>query len=511
VSSPAAYERMLERGKVVADFALRRERVRSGVEALAAEQGGTALMPDALLDEVTALVEWPVPIAGRFEERFLALPRELLISVLQDHQRYFPVTDSNGALLPLFITVSNIESLQPDVVRAGNERVVRPRLSDAAFFWEQDRKTSLFSRFAQLDAVTFQAQLGSIGEKARRVETLAVEIAARIRGDAALARRAAQLCKCDLVTLLVGEFPELQGRMGYYYAAADGEPAEVATAIAEHYQPRGAGDALPATRTGLAVALADRIDTLTGIFAIGQKPSGTKDPFGLRRAAIGVLRMIVEKQLDLDLVDLINRGLQQHKVFEQPAPQGKSWPARATVAAEVYDYVMERLRASYLEPTDATTALSGVSTEAFDAVLATHPASPLDFDARLRALLQFLTLPEAASLTAANKRIANLLKKSAGGETAATQVNASLLQIEAERALHDAVTRVARTVEGHVRDHDYAAALAGLVQLRPQVDGFFDGVMVMDTDPALRANRLALLQGLRTLFSGIADLSRLPG
>ncbi|MEO6368484.1 MAG: glycine--tRNA ligase subunit beta, partial [Steroidobacteraceae bacterium] len=309
LASPASYERTLEqRGKVIADFGARRERIRAGVVTLAADHGGSALISDALLDEVTALVDWPVPLAGRYEDRFLALPRELLISVLQDHQRYFPVEDASGRLLPWFITVSNVDSTDISVVRKGNERVVRPRLSDAAFFWEQDRKLPLAARLPQLDTVTFQAQLGSIGDKVRRIVPLARAIAAKIDGDGALAARAAELAKCDLVTNLVGEFPELQGIMGRYYAAADNEPAEVATAVAEHYQPRGAGDSLPTTRAGLAVALADRIDTLTGIFAIGQKPSGTKDPFALRRAAIGVGRMIYEHRLPLDLVDLIEES-----------------------------------------------------------------------------------------------------------------------------------------------------------------------------------------------------------
>ncbi len=508
IASPAAYERTLQRGFVVVDFAVRREQIRSGVAALAAKQGGSALITAALLDEVTALVEWPVPLAGHFEERFLALPRELLISVLQDHQRYFPVEDAAGKLLPLFITVSNVDSSDMSVVRAGNERVVRPRLSDAAFFWDQDRKASLASRLPALDVVTFQAQLGSIGDKVRRITHLAREIAARIDGDGALAARAAELAKCDLVTNLVGEFPELQGIMGRYYAAADGEPAEIAAAIAEHYQPRGAGDALPATTTGLAVALADRLDTLTGIFAIGQKPSGTRDPFALRRAAIGLLRMMVEKRLPLDLAALIESSLHAHTVFESPAPQGKAWPARAAVAGEVYDYIMERLRSSYLE---ADAALQGVTTEAFDAVLASRPRSPLDFDARLRALIDFLALPEAASLTAANKRIANLLKKSAGGDAGSATIDATRLKFDAERLLFTALQGVMHSVPGHVAVGDYATALAGLAQLRPAVDTFFDEVMVMDPDPALRANRLAMLGTLRELFTGIADLSRLPG
>jgi glycyl-tRNA synthetase beta chain len=525
LASPSAYESTLKRGKVIVDFSTRRELIRNGVAALAAKHGGTAIITDALLDEVTSLAEWPVPLAGKFEERFLALPRELLISVLQDHQRYFPVEDVAGKLLPLFITISNVESKDMRVVQAGNERVVRPRLSDAAFFWEQDRRSALAARLPQLDAVTFQAQLGSIGDKVRRVTQLAREIATRIEGDAAIAMRAAELAKCDLVTNLVGEFPELQGIMGRYYAAADGEPAEVATAIAEHYQPRGAGDALPATRAGLAVALADRLDTLTGIFAIGQKPSGTKDPFALRRAAIGVLRMMIEKRLLLNLAALIDSSLRAHTVFESPAPQGRNWPTRAGVASEVYDYIMERLRSSYLESGDST--LPGVTTETFDAVLATRPRSPLDFDARLRALIGFLALPEAASLTAANKRIANLLKKSAGVDTSATRsseskksaggdagsssIDATKLKFDAERMLFTALQGAMQSVPGQVAAGKYAAAFTALAQLRPAVDTFFDEVMVMDPDPALRANRLAMLGTLRELFTGIADLSRLPG
>jgi glycyl-tRNA synthetase beta chain len=513
LASPSRYAATLEkRGRVIASFPARREKLLAGVEAAAQALGGRALVTAALLDEVTALVEWPVPVAGRYEERFLQLPREVLISTLQDHQRYFPVEDADGRLLPWFITVSNIESTDPQVVRGGNERVVRPRLSDAAFFYAQDRRMSLASRADALDTVTFQAQLGSIGDKQRRMTVLAGEIAARIDGDGALAARAALLAKCDLVTNMVGEFPELQGIMGRYYAQADGEPAEVAQAVAEHYLPRGAGDALPRTKAGLAVSIADRLDTLAGIFAIGQKPSGTKDPFALRRAAIGVLRMIVEKRLPLDLTDLIEHALRLHAVFDQPLAAGaKPLASRDAVATQVYDYVMERQRGQYLEPAEGATPLPGVTTEAFDAVLGTRPRSPLDVDARLRALLGFLQLPEAASLTAANKRIANLLKKSAGDDTGAASVNAALLGDGAERDLYHAVVAADRSVPGRVAVGDYAEALTELARLRPAVDAFFDGVMVMDPDPALRANRIALLVTLRGLFAGIADLSRLPG
>ena len=513
IQTPADYPQLLEQqGKVIASFAQRRERIRVAVQQMAAELGGTPLMSDALLDEVTALVEWPVAVAGQFEARFLSLPREVLVSTLQAHQRYFPVQDAQGALLPWFITLSNIDSRDPQAVRAGNERVVRPRLADAAFFYEQDQAVSLASRSDALDKVTFQAQLGSLGDKARRLAKLARVISARIGGDEAAAERAALLCKCDLVTHMVGEFPDLQGVMGRYYATLQHEPQEVASAIAEHYLPRGAGDELPQTLTGLALAIADRLDTLTGIFAIGQKPSGTKDPFALRRAAIGVGRMIYERKLPLDLIDLIDAALQAHTVFEAPVTEGgKPLATRAVVAAQVYDYLMERQRNAWLEPPDGGAPIPGISPEVCDAVISTRPRSPLDFDARVRAVLGFLALPEAGSLTAANKRIANLLKKSAGGDDGATQLDESRLQDGAERALYQAVLAAEHSVPGKVALGDYATALGLLAHTRPAVDAFFDDVMVMDPDPVLRANRLALLTRLRSLFTGIADLSRLPG
>jgi len=498
IATPAAYERaLLARGRVVARFADRRERIRAQVQALATTLAGRALIGDALLDEVTALVEWPVALAGRFEERFLELPREVLISTLQEHQRYFAVEDSTGRLMPWFITVSNIESRDPAAVRAGNERVVRPRLSDAAFFWEQDRRSPLAARRTGLDAVTFQAKLGSIGAKVERIAQLARAVAAAVGADVELAASAAQLVKCDLLTAMVGEFPELQGVMGRYYALADGEPPEVAEAIAEHYLPRGAADGLPQTRTGTVLAIADKLDTLAGIFAIGQKPSGAKDPFGLRRAAIGVLRIVLEKRLDVDLAALIDAA-----VRAQPVPEVAANPA--AIGGELYAYVMERLRAQYVED-----PASGVSVEMFEAVLATQPASPLDFDARLRALVAFLKGPDAASLTAANKRSANILKKSEAGPLAG--VRPELLREDAERALHAAVEEVRGPVEAALVRRDYAAALELLSTLRPRIDTFFDRVLVNDPDAALRANRFGLLGELRALFTRIADLSRLPG
>jgi glycyl-tRNA synthetase beta chain len=512
--TPASYAARLEKtGKVVADFAVRRERIRSGVTALAAEHGAEAILSDALLDEVTALVEWPVPIAGHFEERFLELPPEVLIATLQDHQRYFPMRDPGGRLVARFITVANIASRAPQEVRAGNERVVRPRLADAAFFWDQDRRQSLAARREALKAVTFQAQLGSYYAKSERVKRLAVTLSAAAGADPGECARAAELAKCDLLTGLVGEFPELQGTMGAYYARHDGEAADVAAAMAEQYLPRFAGDALPATAVGTALALADKLDTIVGIFAIGQKPSGTKDPFALRRLALGVLRIVLEKRLELDLAALVAAALEfaradiaavaAGRAEAGKAPATPAAAAAGAVAGEVYDYVFERLRAHYLEG-DA-----GITTEMFDAVLDRRPPSPLDFDARLRALGAFLRLPDAAALSGANKRIANMLRKADGG--AGTALDPALLALAEERALAAALEAVTPAVEALLERRDYTGALRELARLRPAVDAFFDKVMVMAEDRAVRANRLHLLAAVQRLFLEVADLSRLPG
>ena len=509
--TPASYAARLEKsGRVIADFAVRRERIRSGVVALAAEYGAEAIVTEALLDEVTALVEWPAPIAGCFEERFLELPPEVLIATLQDHQRYFPVREPGGRLAARFITVANIESRAPEEVRAGNERVVRPRLADAAFFWDQDRRTPLAARRAALGRVTFQAQLGSYHAKSARVARLALALAPLVGAAASDCARAAELAKCDLLTGLVGEFPELQGTMGSYYARHDGEPADVAAAMAEQYLPRFAGDALPATGVGTALALADKLDTIVAIFASGQKPSGTKDPFALRRLALGVLRIVLERRLEIDLVALVATALELARadiaaVAAERAESGKAPAAAAggAVAEEVYDYVFERLRAHYLE------AGAGITTEMFDAVLDRRPRSPLDFDARLRALGAFLRLPDAAALTGANKRIANILRKAGGAGAAA--VNGALLELAEERTLAAELAAVTPPVEALLAERDYSGALRSLARLRPAVDAFFDKVMVMADDPAVRANRLQLLAGVQRLFLEVADLSRLPG
>lgn len=493
IRSPGTYcATLLERGYVVADVQERRERIRRGVTDLARAAGGEAVIDDALLDEVTALVEWPVPIAGQFDAKYLELPQEVPIATMQDHQRYFPVRDANGQLMNTFITVSNIESRDPGKVRDGNERVVRPRLADAAFFWKIDRERTLASRRDDLRSVTFQTQLGSLFDRSERIAQLAVAVANATGSTTDLARRAGELAKCDLLSAMVNEFPELQGTMGKYYARHDGEPAELCDAIEEQYLPRFAGDRLPQTATGRAIALADKLDLLAGIFCIGQKPSGTRDPYGLRRAALGVLRIVLETRLDIDLRALIAQAVELQPVR----------PTEDAVAA-IWSYCNERLRGMYLEG-DAS-----ITTEMFDAVLATGPTSPLDLDARLQALRAFLGLPESASLASANKRIANILRKSES--EASTEVAVERLSDDAERKLFDHVVRLEQQVAPAFAARDYAAGLRQLAALRDDVDAFFDSVMVMHEDPALRANRLGLLAKIRSLFLSAADLSKLPG
>ncbi len=501
ISTPGAYAGVLrKRGRVLADFDERREYIRRTTQELAASLQGVPVMDDALLDEVTALVEWPVALAGTFEQRFLELPREVLIATLQDHQRYFPLSTSTGALLARFIAVSNIESRDPDQVRAGNERVVRPRLTDAAFFYDTDRKQPLASRCAGLAQVTYQTRLGSLQDKVTRTKALAVQIAPRIGADPRSTERAADLCKCDLLTAMVGEFPELQGTMGRYYAQHDGEQPEVATAIAEHYLPRFAGDDLPGTRVGMALAIADKLDTITGIFSIDQKPTGTRDPFGVRRAALGLVRIIIERQLELDLRALIATAAQLLAAHSPGVGV-----VNDAVHEQVYDYIMERLRAYYL---DRSSGLE-ISSEMFDSVLSNRPPSPLDFDARLRAVERFLKLDAATSLASANKRIANILRKT---EIPPAQVvRIELLRAPAEQRLHGELERLRPQVEPLLEQRNYAEALQRLAQLREPVDAFFDSVMVMDEDAQLRSNRLTLLAQLRNLFLHTADLSRLPG
>lgn len=489
IESAASYSHDLRGAFVVADFAKRREQIAARVEELAKAENGTAIVPPALLDEVAALVEWPVPLVCSFEERFLEVPQEALITTMQDNQKYFCLLDGNGKLLPRFITVANIESKDPAQIVAGNEKVVRPRLTDAEFFFKQDKRQPLEKRNERLANVVFQAQLGSVFNKAERVSKLAGFIAERIGGDATRAARAGILSKCDLASEMVGEFPEMQGIAGYYYAKHDGEADDVAQALNEQYMPRGAGAELPSTLTGAAVAVADKLDTLVGIFGIGMLPTGSKDPYALRRAALGVLRILIEKQLDLDLVEAVAFaiGLYGDKVKAEG------------LAQQVLDFIFDRLRARYED--------EGVDVAVYQAVRALSPAAPLDFDQRVQAVQAFRQLPEAAALAAANKRVSNILAK-AEGELPAT-LNSNLLEAGAEQALAQAVAAAAQAVAPMAAARCYREALAQLASLREPVDAFFEAVLVNADDAAVRANRLALLNQLRGLFLGVADISLL--
>jgi glycyl-tRNA synthetase beta chain len=493
IGSAADYSSILAHtGQVMADMDLRRESIRKQVSEAGAALGGNARIDPGLLDEVTALVEWPVAITGGFDRRFLEVPAEALISSMQDHQKFFPVMHADGSLMPNFITIANILSKDLEQVRAGNERVIRPRLEDAAFFWAQDRKQTLASRIPQLDDMTFQQQLGSLGDKQQRVATVASALATLLGMDHHRVQRAAALSKCDLLTSMVFEFPDLQGIMGRYYALHDGEDPEVASALNEQYQPRFAGDSLPSTSTGQILAIAERLDTLAGIFAIGQTPTGDKDPFGLRRAALGLLRILIERHIDLDLQDMIETT-------------AASYPPNLGVGkvhSELLTFIMDRLRAYYLE--------AGFDVQTFDAVMARHPTRPLDFDQRMRAVHAFHELPEADSLAAANKRIRNILRKAReSGIRFPDQCNRELLQEQAEQELAVALEALKASVDPLFARREYTHALQQLSALQTPVDNFFDNVMVMSDDSAQRNNRLALLNGLSELFLQVADISQL--
>ena len=493
IGAPLDYLTVLEKdGFVLADFERRLSLVRQGVAAAASEAGGTPVGDDDLYDEVTALVEWPVPIVGSFDERYLELPREAVVSTLTSHQRYFPVADKNGKLLPRFVTVANLESKDPNQVRDGNERVIRPRLADAAFFWDSDRRIPLSGRAESLRDVVYQRGLGSLYDKAMRVADLAANIGESLGLNVASLRQSALLAKCDLVTGMVGEFPELQGIMGRYYALSDKEPADVADPIAEHYLPRFAGDELPASVNGQVLAIADRLDTLAGVFAIGKKPSGNRDPFGLRRAALGIIRVLIECDLDLDLKALIAAA-----VAAQPTKPDEG----ANIEGELYTFITERLRRYFLDRDE------GLATETFDAVLARKPASLVDFDRRLEAVQAFIVLEPAASLAAANKRIANILRQAE--VEGVDEVKTKLLTEPAEEALGKALKAATKTVTPLLEKRQYTEVLTALAELREPVDTFFDDVMVNVEDKAARKNRLALLSQLRALFLDVADISRL--
>lgn len=490
VESPISYAQLLrEQGRVEPSFAQRRDSIRRQVEALADRSGGRAVVGEDLLNEVTALCEWPTAIMGGFDAKFLEVPPEVLIETMQKHQKYFPVHSADGRLLAKFITVSNIESLDPEQVRAGNERVIRPRFADAAFFWQQDLKRPLDAFAPALESVVFQDKLGSLAEKSARVSQIARHIAGLIGFDEETAARAAYLAKCDLMTQMIFEFGSLQGIMGRYYAEESGEDPQVCAAMEEQYLPRHAGDRLPDSDCGRILSVAEKLDTLVGIFAIGQRPTGVKDPYALRRAAIGLLRIMIETPLALNLKELLEFSAQE---LRDKVDAGSA-------AHEVFDYAMERLKSYYQD--------RGVSADLVDAVLSVGVEVPGDAHQRIQAVREFVAMPEAEALTAANKRIRNILKKASSAIPEAFE--SGLFQEEAEELLAGRIESLRTDVLAMIERQDYAGALKLLASLRPEVDRFFDQVMVMADDAKIRDNRLALLAQLEGLFLGVADISRL--
>ena len=488
---PSDYESVLtEQGRVIASFDKRRDLIREQVEQQARMHEAVAIIDEALLDEVTSLVEFPVALTGSFDEAFLAVPQEALILAMKSHQKCFHLADVEGRLLPKFVAISNLESKDPQQVITGNERVIRPRLADAQFFFDTDREKPLINRKDSLGSLVFQDRLGTVLDKCERVSQLSRQVAEQVSAVPAHCMRAAELSKCDLLTSMVGEFADLQGLMGSYYAANDGEAPEVAQAIHEQYQPRFAGDDLPASETGAILAVADKLDTMVGLFGIGQPPTGSKDPFALRRSAIGILRILVEKPLELDLKWLIKASVE-------------SFPddlLLADTGDKVFEFILERFRAWYLD--------EGISSEEFQSVFALRPSRPLDFHRRIQAVHAFAQMPEAQSLAAANKRVANILSKQ---DSAAVPpaLSESLLQESAEKALYAAIIDKESEVAPYVKQGDYQKGLTLLAELKPAIDGFFDEVLVMAEDEAVRDNRLALLAKLQALFLNLADISHL--
>lgn len=475
-----------EKGSVVADFNERKAEILAKSQAKATALGGVADIEESLLEEVTSLVEYPNVLAAKFEERFLAVPAEALVYTMKGDQKYFPIYDKDGKLLPHFIFVSNINPEDLTAIIEGNEKVVRPRLTDAEFFFKTDLKQKLIDRLPRLETVLFQQQLGTLKDKTDRIEQLAGEIAKQIGADEAKAKRAGLLSKCDLMTNMVFEFTDTQGVMGMHYARHDGEDEEVAVALNEQYMPRFAGDELPKSLVASAVALADKFDTLTGIFGIGQAPKGSADPFALRRAALGALRIIVEKNLPLDLEDLVKKStaLFGDKLTNQ------------NVVADVVDFMLGRFRAWYQD--------EGIAVDVIQAVLARRPTRPADFDARVRAVSHFRTLDSAEALAAANKRVSNILAKA---DAAIGEINLTACVEPAEKSLAEAVLALRTEVQPIIAQGDYTAVLDKLANLRAPVDSFFDNVMVNAEDPVLRQNRLAILNTLQGLFLQVADIS----
>lgn len=488
IPSAKDYVPTLEKAFVIADFHARKENIRQQMEKMNSESA-RVIIDDSLLREVSALVEWPVALKGKFKSEFLKVPKEVLMTSMATHQKCFPVVDASGNLNAEFILISNIKSSDASAVIKGNERVINARLSDAAFFFNKDQKMPLADRLSHLDPVLFQKQLGSMGDKTRRIASLAKTIAKKMGLDFALIERAALLSKCDLVTDMVGEFPDLQGIMGQHYALHDGENPAVALAIKEHYYPRFSGDILPSTAEGASVALADKLDTLLGIFGINQIPTGDKDPFALRRMALGIVRILIEKELPLDLVELLALAKAGYK---------NSLPNEQALE-QTFQFLMNRLKAWYLE--------GGIHPNVFESVLAKNPTSPLDFHHRIIAVQEFQTLSEAEALAAANKRVSNILKKIP--ENTSLKIDPALFTQAEEKQLAEALSTHTKIVSEYYQNANYAKALSDLSALKEPVDLFFDKVMVMAEDEKIRNNRLALLLSLRKLFTQVADISLL--
>jgi glycyl-tRNA synthetase beta chain len=483
------YVSSLLSANVIADFSDRQNKIRSLLDKCASENKADLNYSDSLLEEVTNLVEWPTIIVGEFSQAFLDIPQEVLVATMQDAQRYFPMfSRQNGKLLPYFITIANIESTNPDTIKRGNERVIKPRFDDAGFFWNRDKQKTLENRTKDLQGILFEKQLGSLLEKTQRVSNLSKALCKQLNVNDKHATRAALLCKADLTSDMVNEFPKLQGIMGRYYAQNDNESNEVATAIEEHYQPLQSGSALPSSIDGKIVALCDRIDTLVGIFATGKKPSGVKDPYALRRAALGVVRISIDGNLDYDLQNLL----------EDSAKSLKDKLDTSNSAQEVFEFILERLRSYFLD--------QNVKPDTFEAVLSVVPTRLLDFSDRIQAVQKFRSLPEADSLAAANKRISNILKKA---EKVNNKIDSSLFYETAEQDLHKQLTAVEKIVTPKFESRHYSEALTDLAQLRSTIDTFFDDVMVMDENEKVRNNRISLLANVNRLFSTIADISLL--
>lgn len=489
INKPDEYNMMLySQGFVIADFETRKNVIKKAILSVI-NPTQKIIIDENLLNEVTGLVEWPVILKGTFDKKFLLVPKEVLITTMQTNQKCFPVIDQHDQLSPHFILVSNLMSKNPEIVTKGNERVIHARLSDAAFFYEQDCKQTLSDYLPKLDHVIFQDQLGTLGDKTQRLIKLASMIAKEIHANVAETKRAATLSKCDLVTGMVGEFPNLQGIMGYYYALHHHELENVATAISEQYLPKFSGDTLPTTLPGCCLAIVDRVDTIVGVLGIGKAPTGDKDPFALRRAAQGVLRILIEKNIDIDLENLLSES---KKLYGNVL-------TNKTVITESFDFIMTRLKSFYLE--------KNIAVDIFESVLACHPTSPIDFDRRIKAVLQFQQLPEATSLAAANKRVSNILKKEKNIKF--KPINSALFEFDAEHQLSKQLTECTKIVDVLYKKNNYEKALTELSTLKEPIDQFFDSVMIMVDDEKKKQNRLALLTSIRTLFTKVADISLL--